>query len=118
MMTMLKCLAVLSVFCALSCSKASNPVAPTPVVLACVTNNTAEYFFRNTSSGTTMDIVWDGIRLAISPVGPGMTVGPITTAAGVAHTAQFRITNSSWLACSTAYPVPTQCATSTLTCGG
>jgi hypothetical protein len=101
----------------LSCSKDSNPAAPTPApVLACVTNNTAQLSFRNGSSTVTMDVVVDGIKSALSPLAPGVTVGPVTLAAGVAHSVQFRVTNSMYPACSSGAPVLAQCSTQTVSC--
>ncbi len=95
----------------------SPPVAPTPpppVIPVCQANNTASVSFGNRSAATTHDIFWDGLRVAT--VTPGQTSSPITVAAGAAHTLQFRITNTSTLACSTSSPIPAQCSTPVYTC--
>jgi hypothetical protein len=98
---------------------APTPVPPPPPVAACVTNNTAEIAFGNRSNTITMDIILDGIKMmSISPIAPGATSSYLTVAASVAHTVQFRYTNLSTLACSTASPVFSQCSSQTMTCSG
>lgn len=96
----------------------SNPVAPPPPPPppSCQANNTADVSFGNRSSTTTMDIVWDGVRILTLP--PGQTSPSRAVAAGVQHTLEARITNTSLLACNVSTPIPAQCSTPVYTCAG
>lgn len=99
-----------------ACGGNSTPVptTPTPVIPACQANNTASVSFGNRSANTTQDIFWDGLRVAT--ITPGQNSNPITAAAGVAHNMQFRITNTTLLACAVSAPIPVQCDTPLYTC--
>lgn len=97
--------------------KTATPTAPTPTpVAACVTNNSADVTFENRFSSTTIDVVWDGSKLSLSPLAPGAKSTAITVAAGVTHTLLFRITNSATPACTQSSPVLAQCSNFTYWC--
>lgn len=99
-----------------ACGK-DTPIAPTPapVIPACQTNNTAQVSFGNRStSNTTYDVVFDGVRIGTLP--SGQTSPATTVAAGVAHTLRFQITNTTSLACSQSTPTLAQCGSQTFTC--
>lgn len=105
---------VLTVGCA---GKTDTPTAPTPIpVAACVTNNTADITFENRFSSSTLDVIWDGSKLSLSPLGPGVKSGTITVAAGVAHTLLYRYTNTQTVACTQSSPVLAQCSTFNFWC--
>jgi hypothetical protein len=92
-----------------------NPVQPAPVIPACQANNTAQASFGNRStSNTTYDIVWDGVR--VGTLAAGQTSPANTVAASVAHTLRFQITNTTLLACSQSTPTLAQCGNQTFTC--
>jgi hypothetical protein len=101
--------------------RTTTPTAPTPPVApapppppACQSNSTAVVRFGNTSRATTQTIFWDGLNVAT--LAPGQTSGDMTTAAGVAHRLETRITNSTTLACSVSTPIPSVCGNHTYTC--
>jgi hypothetical protein len=86
-------------------------------VPSCQTNNTASISFGNRSTTSSQDIVWNGSR--VFTLVPGQTSDPLTVAAGVAHTLQFRVGNTQTLACSTATPILGLCERGLiLTCSG
>jgi hypothetical protein len=80
----------------------------------CQTNNTARIKFSNRSPATRQYILWDGIRLFT--LNPGETSEEIVTAAGVAHTLQFRVDGTGATACSTSSPVLSQCKSHHYSC--
>lgn len=90
----------------------STPTAPTPApVAACVTNNTADVTFENRFSSSSLDIIWDGVKLNLSPVAPNTTSSSLTVAAGVAHTLLYRYAGTNTTACTQSSPVLAQCST-------
>ena len=81
---------------AAACVNAPGP-DPTPPP-ACQTNNTATVSFSNKSNtNSTYTVVWDGV--ALTSVAPGQTSPNFTESAGVAHTLQFKFSNSNTAAC-------------------
>lgn len=100
-----------------ACGSDSAPVAPTPVVEACQSNNTGTVYFQNRStSNLTYDIVWDGSRL--TTVAPGSDSQVYTFAANIQHTLRFQFTNTTLLACNASTPVLARCAATFYSCGG
>jgi hypothetical protein len=88
-----------------ACSGNSSPAAPsTP---ACQTDKTAAVSFVNRSQ-VTLDLVVDNSVMATG-IGPGAAYGPVTLAAGVAHSVQWRVTNTNILPCIPASPVFNAC---------
>lgn len=114
---MKKCLS-LCVFVMMTACGSDAPTTPTPppVVPECQTQNTATVFFHNNGSRT-IDVIWDGGVLGT--LNPGATSSGTTAAAGVAHTFDARITNTSNFPCMTLKPIPIQCTSQTYgTCSG
>jgi hypothetical protein len=84
------------------------PVAPT--VPSCQANNTASVHFTNQSTHNySYTIVWDGFDLFT--LSPGQSSTQYTVAGGVAHRLDFKIANTSTLACNTSSPNPEVCST-------
>lgn len=115
----MKRLICLALFCsACGSSPSPSPVAPAPVpptVADCQAHNTAAAKFGNRStSNTTMDVFWDGSK--IFTLTPGQDSEAFNVAAGVAHRMEFRVTNSTLLACNVSNPIPAQCAFPLYTC--
>lgn len=104
--------------CLAGCGGGNSVSTPTttaaPVTPACQTNNTASVQFGNRSANTTQDIFWDNLK--ITTLTPNQTSAPLTSAAGVAHRLDFRITNTSLFACQTSNPIPDRCGTPVYTC--
>jgi hypothetical protein len=99
-----------------ACSSGSNG-ATAPAPLACVTNNTAEVDFSNESvTNRTYDILVDGSRVA--SVSPGTTSPYINVVAGIPHSIEFNVSNSSTAACTPAAATLVQCSTSNYFCRG
>lgn len=110
-------LIVLVALLAAGCGSSSSPVAPTPVVPTCQSQNTATVYFQNRSnSNLTYDIVWDGTKIAT--VAPGADSQVFTYAANIQHSMIFRFTNTSVLACNSSTPVLTTCAAAFYGCSG
>lgn len=94
-----------------------DDVKPTPVpppVPACQANSTATVSFGNRSANTTQTVSWDG--LIVATLAPGATSAAFTTAAGVAHRMEFKVSNSNVLACAVSNPIPNTCGSHTYTC--
>jgi hypothetical protein len=97
----------------------SSPAVPTPTPVAVVTDcqqrNSALVTLENRSTTNSTYTI---------PVGRQHSDGPrarttehtYTKAASVAHTMQFRYTNTSLAACSTSTPTLVQCSTNTYWC--
>jgi hypothetical protein len=100
--------ASLVLFC-LVAACGENNAAPTPTVPSCQANNTASVRFGNVTAATTLDIYWDGLKVAT--LAAGQTSAPVVVSAAVAHRLDFVITNTTRLACVTSNPIPSQCAT-------
>ena len=92
-----------------------TPTSPSSVVPACRTNNTATVTFENRSANRTYDILWDNAR--VTTLGPGVTSPSFSVAAGVQHTLEFRVSNTTTLACTRSTPTLAQCSGHTLSCG-
>ena len=97
-----------------SCSE--SPTAPTKQ--ACETNNTAQITFENRYTSQSIDVVWDGSKLSLSPLGPGQKSAEVTVSAGVSHTLLFRVAGTSTVACSQSSPNLSQCSTYNYWCPG
>lgn len=98
----------------------SKPLTPTPVptptpIPACQANSTATISFRNTAPSSTHTVLLDGATVAT--LAPGQESQRFTVAAGVAHTVEFRVTNTTRRACATTQPVWAVCSNGTLACG-
>lgn len=108
-------LALVTVGCSARPTSAT-PVTPAPTPApACQLNNTAAAKFGNrTTTATTYDVFWDGVR--ITTITPGQDSPAFDVTAGIPHRMEFRVTNSPLLACNVANPVPTQCAFPLYTC--
>jgi len=93
-------------------STPSTPTpTPAPVIPACQANHTASISFVNNGSRTA-DVILDGG--VIGTLSPGQTGLTRTVAAGVAHNINFRITNTTVLACATNFnPIPIECSSQT-----
>ena len=100
----------------ISCSEI--PTTPTPAVQACVTNNSAQITFENRYTNQSLDVVWDGSKLALSPLGPGQKSSELTVSAGNTHTLLFRVAGTSTVACSQSSPNLSQCSTYNYYCPG
>ena len=98
----------------ISCSE--SPTAPTKQ--ACETNNTAQITFENRYTSQSIDVVWDGSKLSLSPLGPGQKSAEVTVSAGVNHTLLFRVAGTSTVACSQSSPNLSQCSTYNYWCPG
>jgi hypothetical protein len=93
------------------CSGSSSPAAPTPPPTpACQANHTASVTFRNIGGGT-VDVLWDGF--VIGTLGAGQSGLTRTVAANVAHSLNYRLTNTTRLLCATSNPVPVECGDTT-----
>jgi hypothetical protein len=98
-------------------SPATPTPQPTPVpVPACQTNQTATVSFKNTASTATHTVIFDGSTVAT--LAPGQESGRLTVAANVAHTLEFRVTNTTRLACATTQPIFAVCANDGRSCSG
>jgi hypothetical protein len=101
---------------AAACTGATPRRDPTPPP-ACQTNNTATVSFSNKSnSHSTYTVVWDGVALA--SVAPGQSSVSCTESAGVAHTLQFKFSNSNAAACNVSAPTLAQCTSQGFSCTG
>lgn len=100
----------------LACTDSSPTTStPTTTLQACMVDNTAKITFENRStSNKTYDIVWDGSRM--TTLWPTQKSATYTEAAGVTHSLQFKITNSSQVACSTSRPILVVCTSQTYWC--
>jgi hypothetical protein len=100
----------------LACTNSSPTTStPTTTLQACLVDNTAKITFENRStSNKTYDIVWDGSRIAT--LSPTQKSDTYTEAAGVTHSLQFKVTNSSQVACSTSHPVLVVCSAQNYWC--
>jgi hypothetical protein len=98
----------------ISCS--DSPTAPTKQL--CETNNTAQITFENRYASQSIDVVWDGSRLSLSPLAPGQKSAEETVSAGVSHTLLFRVAGTSTVACSQSSPSLAQCSTYNYWCPG
>lgn len=98
-----------------SCSNDSAPTTPpTPPIPDCEKYGTAQITFENKSgSNTTYDVVWDGAK--ITTIAPGTKSQEYTELAGT-HTLLYKITNTSWVACSFSSPVLVECQSYTSSC--
>jgi hypothetical protein len=96
-------------------SCADSPTAPTKQL--CETNNTAQITFENRSSQS-IDVVWDGSRLSLSPLAPSQKSAEVTVPAGVSHTLLFRVAGTSTVACAQSSPNLAQCSTYNYWCPG
>lgn len=96
-----------------SSSCTQKATAPTP--MACETNNSGTIVFGNRSTSFNYDIVWDGVRI-ITGLAPSATSQPITAAAGVAHTLQFRNASRSDAVACGASPILIRCQETSITC--
>ena len=86
-------------------------------LLACEVNQTAQVRFTNLSTtNSTHDIIWDGVKL--TTVAPGDTTTFFTVTANIAHTLQFKFTNTSDLACTDSSPILAQCSSHIFWCSG
>ncbi len=90
-----------------ACGSTTTPTAPKNTVAACETNHTATVRFENRSVSTTMDVVWDGSKMAT--VAPGQTTEAREIAAGL-HTLVFMVTNTTNWACTPSTPNLAQCS--------
>jgi hypothetical protein len=98
------------------CKNLTTPEDPPPVIPACEQNNTATITFENRSvNNYSMDVMWDGVR--ITTLGPWQKSDVFTVSAGQ-HTMAFKISNSSRLACTIAYPVLVRCTAYAYFCTG
>lgn len=96
----------------------SNTLNFTFSIPSCQTNNTATVSFGNRSA-IAQDVYWDSFLLFT--LTPGQTSDPITLAAGVAHTLQFWIANSTdfdAIACNRSSETLLPCERRTVTCAG
>jgi len=100
----------------ISCSE--SPSTPTPAVQACVTNNSAQITFENRYTSQSIDVIWDGSKLTLSPLGPGVKSSEVTVSAGVSHTLLFRVAGTSTVACSQSSPNLSQCSSYNYYCPG
>ena len=98
----------------ISCS--DSPTAPTKQL--CETNNTAQITFENRYTSQSIDVVWDGSRLSLSPLAPGQKSAEVTVPAGVSHTLLFRVAGTSTVACAQSSPNLAQCSTYNYWCPG
>lgn len=101
-----------------ACGSDSAPVvvAPTPIIPACQSQNTATVYFQNRSaSNLTYDVLWDGSKL--TTVAPGKDSQVYTFAANIPHTLRFQFTNTSLAACNQSTPVLTICTATFYGCG-
>ncbi len=98
----------------ISCS--SSPTAPTKQL--CETNNTAQITFENRYASQSIDVVWDGSRLSLSPLAPGQKSAEQSVSAGVGHTLLFRVAGTSTVACAQSSPNLSQCSTYNYWCPG
>lgn len=69
---------------------------------ACRKTNGKVYFKNLSGTNTTYDIIWDGSKL--TTVAPGQSSATYEESCEVQHTLEFRITNTSTLACSASTP--------------
>jgi hypothetical protein len=99
----------------ISCTE--SPTTPTPTQ-ACVTNNSAQITFENRYTSQSIDVVWDGSKLTLSPLGPGAKSSELTVSAGVSHTLLFRVAGTSTVACAQSSPNLSQCSTYNYYCPG
>ena len=110
---------VFAFFATAACSKspAAPTVQPTPIPMpACQANQTATVTFKNTARSSTHTVLLDGVTVAT--LAPGQESARLTAAASVAHTVEFRVTNTTRLACVTTHPIWAICANEGLTCSG
>lgn len=96
-----------------ACGSTPTPTAPQPAVPSCETNHTATVRFENRSPRTTLDVLWDGSKVAT--VSAGQTTGYRDVNAGI-HTLLFTVTNSSDWACTPSTPNVAQCSSHTYSC--
>lgn len=93
----------------------SAPTAPSaPPAPVCQTNQTADLTLANASPNNyTFDVLIDNVRRGT--VSPGQSLGPVSVTAGINHTVESRLTNTTVVACTstTSFAV---CTTPTLTC--
>jgi hypothetical protein len=100
-----------------ACGGASTPTSPeVPAAPVCQTNNTARVFFENRFRDVTLDIAWDGVKVAT--LGPAAQSPALTVAAGTPHTMRFLIANTPDLACQDSTPILASCSTMTYFCPG
>jgi hypothetical protein len=102
-------LCLLAAVSVLGCGKEA-PTAPSPP--ACQANNTAQVAFNNART-VTLDVFLGGVRLGT--LAPSQTSPFNTVAAGVQHSLEFRVTNTTVTACF-GTPVFAQCETRTISC--
>jgi hypothetical protein len=82
---------------------------------SCQVNNSAKVTFENRStSNRTYDILWDGVRMTV--LSPTQKSSEYTAEAGVTHSLQFKVTNSSQVACTTSHPILVVCTSHTYWC--
>ena len=93
-----------------------SPTAPTKQL--CETNNTAQITFENRYTSQSIDVVWDGSKLSLSPLAPGQKSAEVSVSAGVSHTLLFRVAGTSTVACSQSSPSLAQCSTYNYWCPG
>jgi hypothetical protein len=98
----------------ISCS--SSPTAPSKQL--CETNNTAQITFENRYASQSVDVVWDGSRLSLSPLAPGQKSAEQSVSAGVSHTLLFRVAGTTTVACAQSSPNLSQCSTYNYWCPG
>ncbi len=101
-----------AVVMSLACSTTSpvEPITPTTTLAACRSNNSATVTFENRSaSNRSYDVLWDGSRLMT--LAPTQKSAEYTAQAGVTHSLEFRVTNSSQSACTTSNPILVVCNT-------
>jgi hypothetical protein len=98
----------------ISCSE--SPTAPTTQL--CEKNNSAQITFENRYTSQSIDVVWDGSKLTLSPLSPGQKSAEQTVSAGVTHTLLFRVAGTSTVACSQSSPNLSQCSTYNYYCPG
>jgi len=107
--------AICASLCACGSDIPTAPPTPTPTPIpACQVNHTGTLILGNSSSHSTMDVILNG--LVQGTVSPGQQLPPREVAAAVAHTVDFRYTNSSRLACATSHPIIAQCSSQTINC--
>ena len=74
----------------------------------CEVNKTGEvYFINHSSSNSTYDVIWDGVKIAT--ITPNQSSQVFTYSANVQHTLVFRYTNTSNDACTPSTPYLAQC---------
>ena len=100
----------------ISCT--TSPTTPTPTPKACETNNSAQITFENRYTNQSIDVVWDGSKLTLSPLAPGVKSSEVTVSAGVAHTLLFNVAGTSTVACSQSSPNLSQCSSYNYYCPG